>query len=361
MLENTIQIIISIAILYGYTLVFVLFKRSSAIRHANKYLSLLLLFFTNYLVWVLLLDLNLQYENQYLLYIPFNVVLAIGPTFYFYVLSLTSDRVVNLKQNKHHIYPLLFELVSHLIITVNSIFHGSLTYDTISYKYLSPTIQFLGISSILFYSYHSFKIIKHISIKRPQNTKKRNWLLFIVISFSIISFSWFLYTIIDLYMYSYTLNIKDYYPMYILISLFICWISLQHIFTPDLSLTKLQITQKLDLDQIKLINTFEKHLLNRKPFLNPKLSISDISKELTTSQSVLSKVINTHYGKNFNKLINEYRVKHFIELTTNEQFSAYSFLGLATESGFTSKASFNRVFKEVTGLNPTEYIEKYTS
>ncbi len=54
-------------------------------------------------------------------------------------------------------------------------------------------------------------------------------------------------------------------------------------------------------------------------------------------------------------LINGYRVDDFKNLLTNPTKQHITFLGLAYEAGFNSKASFNRVFKEFTGYSPSTY------
>jgi len=38
------------------------------------------------------------------------------------------------------------------------------------------------------------------------------------------------------------------------------------------------------------------------------------------------------------------------------QYSNLTLLGIAMECGFNSKASFNRIFKQLAGQTPTEYI-----
>ncbi|MEQ8534179.1 MAG: helix-turn-helix domain-containing protein, partial [Imperialibacter sp.] len=48
---------------------------------------------------------------------------------------------------------------------------------------------------------------------------------------------------------------------------------------------------------------------------------------------------------------------------TDPSYQHYSVLGIAMECGFNAKTSFNRIFKEETGLTPTEYklaLEKET-
>lgn len=92
-----------------------------------------------------------------------------------------------------------------------------------------------------------------------------------------------------------------------------------------------------------------------KPYLNPDLSLSQLAEEIGITSHYLSQVINEKFNLNFFDLINGYRVEAFKERLTDPRYSNYSFLGIAFECGFNSKSSFNRIFKQVTGLTPSQY------
>jgi AraC-like DNA-binding protein len=91
-----------------------------------------------------------------------------------------------------------------------------------------------------------------------------------------------------------------------------------------------------------------------KLYLNPELNLTDIATKLKTNISTLSGIINGAFGKNFNDLVNEYRVKEFqkrINLAENKNFTL---LGIALECGFNSKSTFNRAVRKVTNQSPKE-------
>lgn len=97
------------------------------------------------------------------------------------------------------------------------------------------------------------------------------------------------------------------------------------------------------------------YLKNKKPYLNPEYSLQMMAEDLNISRHKLSEAINNGQKKNFYKLINEFRVEEVKEMLANSAFSHYTLLGIGLECGFNSKTSFNRIFKEETGLTPTEY------
>lgn len=96
--------------------------------------------------------------------------------------------------------------------------------------------------------------------------------------------------------------------------------------------------------------------MNReKPYLNPDLNLPRLADELEIKSHNLSQVINDKLETNFFEYINRYRVEEVKVKMTNSDYSNYSLLGIAFESGFNSKSAFNRVFKNITGSTPSQY------
>ena len=100
------------------------------------------------------------------------------------------------------------------------------------------------------------------------------------------------------------------------------------------------------------------HLMQQeKLYLQPELSLADISGRLRTNVSVLSGVVNNAFGKNFNDFVNEYRVNEFKERIHLPENKNITLLGIAFDCGFNSKATFNRAFKKFTGKSPKDFLE----
>lgn len=92
-----------------------------------------------------------------------------------------------------------------------------------------------------------------------------------------------------------------------------------------------------------------------KPYLEADLSLADLARRLHTNPVLLSQVINTGTGRNFNDFVNEYRVEEFKRQVREPTNAHLSFLGIALECGFNSKATFNRAFRKFTGQSPKEF------
>jgi AraC-like DNA-binding protein len=90
-----------------------------------------------------------------------------------------------------------------------------------------------------------------------------------------------------------------------------------------------------------------------------KLQLQDVADRLKVSSHNLSQIINTVAGKPFYDFVNSYRVKYLQKLLEDPAQKRFTILALGLESGFNSKASLNRVFKEHTGLSPSEYQRRH--
>jgi AraC-like DNA-binding protein len=97
------------------------------------------------------------------------------------------------------------------------------------------------------------------------------------------------------------------------------------------------------------------YMKSAKPYLNPDLSLPQLAAELNISSHYLSQVINEQFNLNFFDFVNGYRVEIFKERITGPEFRNLSLLGIAFECGFNSKSAFNRIFKQTTGLTPSQY------
>jgi AraC-like DNA-binding protein len=123
--------------------------------------------------------------------------------------------------------------------------------------------------------------------------------------------------------------------------------------TPQTNDSKAVRDADIALWKRKVLAYFEKE----KSFLNPELTLSELATKLNTNTSVLSAVINTGFGKNFNDFVNEYRVNEFKRRAAAPDSKHLTLLAIAFDCGFNSKATFNRAFKKVTDLSPKAFLE----
>lgn len=90
---------------------------------------------------------------------------------------------------------------------------------------------------------------------------------------------------------------------------------------------------------------------------NPRLSLADLATELETNTRIISTAINRGFEMNFNDYVNHHRIEALKVKISEGELEQKTWLGLALECGFNSKATFNRAFKKSTQMSPKEYLD----
>ena len=96
-------------------------------------------------------------------------------------------------------------------------------------------------------------------------------------------------------------------------------------------------------------------------YLNSELTLKSLADNLNIHPNLLSKIINDGLGKNFSDFVNEYRVNAIIDKLHSDKYNHITLLGMSYECGFNSKTTFNRVFKNITGVTPIYYKKSIKS
>jgi AraC-like DNA-binding protein len=87
---------------------------------------------------------------------------------------------------------------------------------------------------------------------------------------------------------------------------------------------------------------------------DPELSLEDLARRLGTNTRYLSRALNEGLGVSFNVAINRFRVTEVAALL-RQPGTEGDLLAHALAAGFSSKTSFNRVFRAMTGMTPSAY------
>ncbi|PQJ78931.1 helix-turn-helix domain-containing protein [Polaribacter porphyrae] len=104
----------------------------------------------------------------------------------------------------------------------------------------------------------------------------------------------------------------------------------------------------------RLKNIFE----NEKIFKQKKLSLKDVSTHLNLPERYVSSIIKAYHNTTFTSFVNSFRVADVIQRIKDPKESNKTLIGIAMESGFNSKSSFNSIFKATTGKNPSSFLKR---
>ncbi|MCQ2068629.1 MAG: helix-turn-helix domain-containing protein [Bacteroidaceae bacterium] len=101
----------------------------------------------------------------------------------------------------------------------------------------------------------------------------------------------------------------------------------------------------------KIMDAFKQHMEKEQGFLNPTLTIEEISRTLNTNRTYVSKLVSLYYGMPFPDYLNSLRMNYAKQMMTDEPDASLDYI--AAKSGFQSSTQFIRKFRETEGITPT--------
>jgi len=152
--------------------------------------------------------------------------------------------------------------------------------------------------------------------------------------------------------------------LYIPITVLIYWFGLMGFVQAQLA----RVTQprtapaQLSADEVdKAIARLRKAMKEDQLYMNPELSLDLLINHTHLDQKTVSYVLNQHLGKSFNAFVNEYRIEVVKQRLIDPANRHLTITGVALDCGFNSQATFQRAFKQVTGLSPSGYLAQQTA
>lgn len=102
-----------------------------------------------------------------------------------------------------------------------------------------------------------------------------------------------------------------------------------------------------------LLTAVIEKMKTEQPYLDSQLTLTRLADIVGISTHHLSEVLNQHQGKNFYQFVNEYRINFVCHRLKHDQET--KIIDLAMTAGFSSKSTFNAVFKQLMNKTPSQY------
>ena len=93
-------------------------------------------------------------------------------------------------------------------------------------------------------------------------------------------------------------------------------------------------------------------------YRNPQLNIRELAQRSDLTEKAIRLYLQKVHEISFKEYLNSYRIGAFKELALSDESSKYDVASLGKLSGFGSKSSFYRIFKEQEKITPLEYINR---
>ena len=105
----------------------------------------------------------------------------------------------------------------------------------------------------------------------------------------------------------------------------------------------------------------ENYIMDKKPYLEPSLSLNELAQALNMSPRKLSQVINSQMNQNFLDYINSKRIEESIKLLASPKDQKQTIQEIMYAVGFNSKSAFHAAFRKKTGVTPTQFKQNNQS
>jgi len=366
--------ILIIGIFEALTLAFLVFFK----RNRNVSDSILASFFLLFAINITLIIIETYNRNNSYPFPAFinttaPFILLHGPVLWFYIYSQTKQNFKIKPVYFIHLLPFVAMIIDHAVqfyflpveekiyIATTEIFKEYFTYPLWVFMItLSPLIYFSwGIRMLNQYN----KRIKYfLSQTEHFDFKWLKQLLYIItIIYCLVNLSF----IIDVIFPLASFNVLQ-YSAFILASLFILFMGIygrrqSNLFKSKVikvNLSEVSVNGEkgiLEKEDKDFIIKLQNYMNTEKPYLNPDITLANLSEQLKVSAEYLSEILNKKLNKKFFDFINYYRIEEFKNQLQLEKNKKLTLTGIAMNSGFNSKATFNRVFKTHTHITPSQY------
>ncbi|WP_166926095.1 helix-turn-helix domain-containing protein [Flavobacterium poyangense] len=304
--------------------------------------------------------------------------LLVMPLFYLYVLSVCYTDF-KLKA-KHLLHTLPFILVNLMLTPRFYLAEGAEKEHIFELHNKLPEIysfQIIVEIQYLFYIISVFLILKkyrkvYLENYANASTSTYKWLMQMTIAFFIAHS-----VVVIKNLLRYTAYNDIFLWANVLVGLFAlcitCWFVLKALNYPELFRSinsQLELTKDIlpksgkipeesknsnDPAVVSQIEALKKYMTEHEPYLDPSLTIQQLSNQINMPVRDLSILINHQMDQHFFDFVNEYRIQKAMGILKNQSKNHLTVLEILYEVGFNSKSSFNTSFKKYTELTPTAY------
>ena len=349
---------------------------SSKERRSGKLLAWLLLIMALACLKIYLNNIGLTSTRIGLLIdalVPFIVVMPIGPLIYFYCKTELFPDFKIKRKDRIHFYPVSIDLFPHVSAVVFLLIlilgwanaqknNFGVWFDT--YNVYSDIPRWISLSVYLVLSFKLLnRRVKEMKFKNEVLPSSLSWLKEFLWVFLVFDFIWLVY-LVPYTIPEYTdsiLNSVDWYPIYLPMVAIIYWLGIRGFLIGRKEMSSFRKSASLNLTEEmteQMMQGLHKSMTEDRLYRDAELTLAKLARHLGISPKIISAVLNQKLGKNFNEYVNQFRVKEIQERLVRAENKKYTITALAYECGFNSQPTFQRAFKSVVGLTPSEFLQK---
>ena len=295
--------------------------------------------------------------------VPFIVTMPIGPLLYFYIRSSLNHNFKLTRKDYLHFTPALLDIIPNVVAVMYAIVTGADMTNTNSfwkvftdeYNIYIDIPRWISVSAYLILSIRFLRISNNLVEIHQYGWLKQ--LTHIFLGFQIIWFAHLIPYIMPMYRHA-LLEQVGWYPVYIPLTVLVYWLGIKGYFSSQTAYSVKKVsTSSLSPEIISaVVVALQNAMGSSRLYLSPSLNLNSVASHLSVPPKTISAVLNQHMKKSFNEFVNHYRIEEFKKRVGSLEYEHLTITGLAFECGFNSQATFQRTFKQSTGMSPSEFL-----
>lgn len=348
---------------FGMTVAVALW-RTRTNTSANRLLALLLLEIALELMPYVIGYAGFYDTWPWLSFLPFGATLAIGPLLYLHVVRLTTGKMP--VSWWRHLIPAFVQFFYYAFVFVFPLDVKN-AWDIVHERWIYPFEMLALLISMTVYirlawrQHHTYQrwLADHVS----NGTEYRlDWLRNLIVALAVTLCAW---TLISIATRVAHLNYFERFPFYLGLALLVFYLGLEGWRHADRHYP-LPIDDQSDgepSDPDSLLSGSRDWSQQGEAWLtviregawwrDPDLGLERLARQLGTNTAYLSRAFNSGLGMNFSEVIASLRIADVQRAIADD--TTRDLLEIALAAGFSSKSSFNRVFKSQTGETPSQF------
>ncbi len=342
-------------------------------KKADSFLGLLLLLLSLASLNVYLNESFASWQmGAFLDLVPMIIGMAFGPLIYLYTLSLLEPSFSWKRRYWLHFLPVVLDVLPAICAWVLAVgfWSGSFNQGLLSewgntidlYNSYADIPRWISITAYVLVARRYFlKYRTDSSTPKPHsNAMDTSWVaqyLKVFYAFQVIWLVFLIFYIIPSSRHA-LLNKLGYYPIHIPLALLIYVLGLRG-YLYSRSRRRPTGNGSIHLDQVdseKLVTDIRRAMEEDKMYLRPDFDLGQLVEYVDSDQRKVSHVLNHNFSKSFNAFVNYYRIEEVKRRMMDPNKGYLTLTGIAFECGFNSQSTFQRAFRQYTGLSPKAYL-----
>ncbi|RTQ46510.1 helix-turn-helix domain-containing protein [Hymenobacter gummosus] len=360
-------------------------------RRPNRLLALLMLAFALWILDGFFRAANIYGQNPNWYFAPIYYSFAFGPLLYFYVRSLTNHDFRLEPRHLWHFGPVLLQAGLYLALRFADYPSRAWFWEQVHRPY-TYRLEFIGTwVSLMLYLGLSLRRLRHFGRYLDDNFSETSqlrlrWLRVLLVLLAVVSAQWLAEVLLRefgglYYRYDYSTELLGVVVLLIgVVGLRQADMRAVHfeaaetepefpaaatgpaasaaaaVAAPAPVPAPLAAPREVAAVDAAVQERIRRALEDEQLYRNPTLTLAELAAHTGLPARLISFTVNQGFGKSFNDLVNGYRVAEVQRrLARTDDAQRLTLLGIAFESGFNSKTTFNRIFKQATGVAPSEF------